>query len=656
MASDPPLNSYKGYATPSPSTKDSSPSSTPNPSSVDPPQASSGYSISQDAPGVTTNPFALNAAVNQVAFSYTVEPPDQGLCANNQYVIEILNIGIVQVYRPSNLQPIPNGFATLDGIMDLQSHPSSIGPAGTMGWSSAGDIQCLYDSQNGGHWLITEIVSTTPETPVTSTNQPGPFQGCFVGAPDSCREGIAVSVTSNPMGSYNVYFLDPNHVNGDPGTATGQILNDFAKQGTTANAWMFFYDEFNLACPPACPTGFGSLGFNGAQEFAFSKSALEAGTAAGSLNVAYENMGTAPNLYPVPANSPFQPSSASCAGGVVCWYQVIPAQTPDPSQYDSSNGGTGWMAASLDFFGLGDNRVATFDWTGLCALDNTCRNSSTAVMFGGTLYTTPQLAYQDGGQACLVQYGGLCGLAPQKAGPIPLGDYCGAAGYSTIAASCPEGGIATNSDGATQASYADGQLWFAVSTTSSQSAQGGSQLHLGAAYWGVSTGSSTIPNGGYVSATNEDLEFPSIAATDGGAALMAMTLSGPDYYPGSAYTWLTTAAGGRPSLGGPGTIFITAVGQSPQDGFTEYQGWPGLTRPRWGDYSAAIFVPATGAAPPGGHGQAPGTIYFGSEYIQYPNCSDQAFLSGISSTGLTCGGTRSVTANWGSSLSSIPSQ
>jgi hypothetical protein len=538
--------------------------------------------------------------------------------------------------------------------MDLQSHPSSVGPAGKMGWSSGGDIQCLYDSNNGGHWFITEFVSTTPEAPVTSTNQPGPFQGCFVGVPDTCREGIAVSVTNNPMGSYNVYFLDPNHVNSDPGTATGKILNDFAKQGTTADTWMLFYDEFNQGPLPA--SGFGSLGFNGAQEFAFSKPALEAGTAASSVNVAYENMGTAPNLYPIPANSPFQPFTEDCTSGAVCWYQVIPAQTPDPSQFDSSNGGTGWMAASLDFFGLGDNRVAAFDWTGLCAIDNTC-SSSTAVMFGGTLYTTPQVTYQDAGQACLVQYGGLCGLAPQKAGPIPLGDLCGATGYSALAASCPESGIATNCDGATQASYADGQLWTSVSTGISQNTQGGSQLHEGAAYWGISTSSSTIPNGGYVSATNEDLEFPSIAATDGGAALMSMTLSGPDYYPSSAYAWLATAGGGPQSRSGPNTIHITALGQSPQDGFTEYQFWPSLTRPRWGDYGAAIFVPASGPTPPGGNGRAQmGNVFFASEYIQYPNCSDQAFINGITSTGLTCGGTRSISANWGTSINSISSQ
>ena len=77
------------------------------------------------------------------------------------------------------------------------------------------------------------------------------------------------------------------------------------------------------------------------------------------------------------------------------------------------------------------------------------------------------------------------------------------------------------------------------------------------------------------------LEFPAIAATNSGSALMTFTLSGPDYYPSTAYAWLTS---------NQATIHITALGKSPQDGFTEYQFFATgyaqlyLYRPRWGDY------------------------------------------------------------------------
>ncbi|HZW56791.1 MAG TPA: hypothetical protein VFF30_10930 [Nitrososphaerales archaeon] len=579
--------------------------------------------------GAITNPFALNAVENFQTFGYTVEPPDQGLCANNQYVMEILNIGILQVYSASSLKPL-SGVASMDNLMGLN----------TLSWSSAGDVSCLYDYSNGGHWFITEFVSTTPETPGPS-GQPGPFQGCFVAVPDTCREGIAVSVGNNPLTtSWNVYFLDPNFVNCDPGSHCGpagtdnsQLLNDYAKQGTTRDAWMLFYDEFNLgALPTYCSSGsgFGCNGFNGAQEFAFGLNALETGQPAKTVTVAYENMGTAANLYPIPANGAFQPQAFDCTVGV-CWYQVIPAQTPDASQFDNTHGGTGWMVATLDFFGAGDNRVAAFDWTGLSNLNSAKCKTCSGIAFGGTLYTTPQITYRDEGLACLVQYGGFCGLGAQKGGPIPLGDNCGLLGLSQ-AQSCPESGLASNGDGATQASYAHGHLWAAVSTGVAEK----SGLHLGAAFWAI--GSTSVAGGGYVAAGNADIEFPSIAATDGGNALMSFTLSGPGYYPSTAYTVLT----------GQSVIHVTATGKSPSDSATEYQFWPGLTRPRWGDYGQAIFVPSTG-----GHGN----VYFSAEYIQYQNCGDQAFLSGATNgnqfDAITCGGTRTLFANWGTAISYV---
>jgi hypothetical protein len=160
---------------------------------------------------------------------------------------------------------------------------------------------------------------------------------------------------------------------------------------------------------------------------------------------------------------------------------------------------------------------------------------------------------------------------------------------------------------------------------------------MGATYWSIS--SSSVSAAGYVTAAHEDLEFPTIAATDSGTALMSFTLSGQDYYPSSAYTWLTS---------GPNVIHITAVGKSPEDGFSGYQGFPGATRPRWGDYGAAIYVPSTGQ-----DGRSGGNIYFATEYIQYPNCNDQAFINGASSTGVTCGGTRTLFANWGSSINYV---
>ena len=95
-----------------------------------------------------------------------------------------------------------------------------------------------------------------------------------------------------------------------------------------------------------------------------------------------------------------------------------------------------------------------------------------------------------------------------------------------------------------------------------------------------------------------------------------------------------------------GGIRIADLGKSPQDGFSEYQGYPPVqdTRPRWGDYSQAIFVPSA-------NGGGQGGVIFSTEYIQSPNCSDSAFLSD-----LTCGGTRAPAANWGTSINFLSVQ
>ncbi len=83
---------------------------------------------------------------------------------------------------------------------------------------------------------------------------------------------------------------------------------------------------------------------------------------------------------------------------------------------------------------------------------------------------------------------------------------------------------------------------------------------------------------------------------------------------------------------------MAALGQSPTDGFSEYQGFPGATRPRWGDYSWAVFAPGTG-----------GKIDFATNYIQFPNCTGSAFALALA----TCGGTRDGFANWGTSVNYV---
>jgi hypothetical protein len=568
-----------------------------------------------DSASLSTNPLG------------DIEPPDQGLCAGNGDVVEANNIGELLVYNTAlqrQSAPIP-----LDTAMGLTAK----------GWSSGGDPSCEYDSGNGGHWFFTEIASASPES------SGGPFNGCFAAVANGCYEAIAVSQGASPFGPYWVYFLNANYNPGEPGYP--YLLNDFAKIGVTRDAFLMFYDEFPLSSKAP---GFGGGIFNGAQEFAFDKNALEQGRpvtlsngqANPNFNVARENMG----LLPTP--------DGNC-NGVTCWVAVIPAQPADAGQYDNNHDGSGFMMGGLDFNSFagvpssGDNRIAVWDWTGLRALDShgcaTCSN----LRFGGQLFTGTDPYYDPENSL------GVGLLGAQKAGPIPLGDECGAAGLSTgnpPPKSCPEGGIETNGDFMTQVSQAQGQLWSSMTTQVNQTFGSSSELHQGAVYWVVGTDSFdknrqfTITNQGYVSAAHEDLEMPAMAGEGSGGnggGIMVFTLNGnggpsagrrAGLYPSTAYGRLTATS---PGLSGS-AINVADAGQSPQDGFSEYQGYPGPTRPRWGDYSWAIYLP-------GGSDR----LYFANEYIQSPNCTGKAFTLTIG----TCGGTRDGYANWGTSVNYV---
>ncbi len=125
---------------------------------------------------------APDSALNTTNIYKDVEPPDQALCAGNGSVMEGNNIGEIKVFNTALSSSSP--VISLDTLMGLPAK----------GWSSGGDPSCEYDSANGGHWFVTEIVSASPES------SGGAFTGCFAGQPNGCYEGIAVSTTNNPLG------------------------------------------------------------------------------------------------------------------------------------------------------------------------------------------------------------------------------------------------------------------------------------------------------------------------------------------------------------------------------------------------------------------------------------------------------------------------
>jgi hypothetical protein len=170
-------------------------------------------------------------------------------------------------------------------------------------------------------------------------------------------------------------------------------------------------------------------------------------------------------------------------------------------------------------------------------------------------------------------------------------------------------------------------------------------VHQNAAYWVVGTdsfdrtGVFTLTGQGFVAPAHEEVEFPDITAPDHGPAVLFFSLSGNGgpadadnggFFPSTAFGRITATSDGLLWS----TVHVADLGKSPQDGFTEYAGFPGPIGERWGDYSAGVYDPASG------------NIFFSTQYIQSPNCTGAAFTLTLA----TCGGTRDDNANWGTSV------
>src|SRR5206468_2397950 len=131
---------------------------------------------------------------------FSIEPPDQGLCAGNGYVFEAIN-DVVNVYNGAGQSVLPDNTATnivggaprnVNHAVDLNSfygYPAAVNrTTGALG-PELTDPTCLYDTATQ-RWFV--VVLTLDRNSNGSLN--------LVNHLD-----IAVSSTSNPTGSWNIY-------------------------------------------------------------------------------------------------------------------------------------------------------------------------------------------------------------------------------------------------------------------------------------------------------------------------------------------------------------------------------------------------------------------------------------------------------------------
>jgi hypothetical protein len=515
-----------------------------------------------------TSAFGLNAADLSRSHGFVVEPPDQGLCAGNGSVVELVNFNI-QVYSEST-------FARVGPLVNLETffgQPFAFGVTPGTDFTIQGDPKCYYDAATQ-RWFLTQL-------DIDFTN-------------NTSRIFIAVSQTSDPTGSYNIYSID----NTDPGNPGCPCLGDQPLLGANQDAIFLSTNEFSINNP----------NFNGAIVYAVDKSALVSGA-------------SGPNVFvdPIGLNTPTPDGSCYDSKGNntgICWYSIQPAETASGTSSVRNSGGVEYALSALDFFNQGDNRVAVW------AFSNT-----------NSIHSTPAIQVTETQVLTTARYifPGIFGR--QAPGTLPLQKCVETSGCSLFAkpTKVPEGQIQSNDDRMNQVVYANGILWSGVNTA--VKVNGTNQV--GIAYFGVkprfagsSLSGSSIIQQGYLAPSGADVLFPSIGVTSGGNGIMTFTITGPNNFPSVAYTTMSAAAGAGP-------VTVALAGASPDDSFSEYQGFgtPAF-RPRWGDYSAAVV---DGSA-----------VVFAAEMIQFANCDWATFHLDP-----TCGGTRDEFANWGTGLGRI---
>jgi len=468
---------------------------------------------------------------------FSLEPPDQGLCVGNGFVLETVN-DVLRVYDKAG--------NPLTGVTDQNTfygYPPAVNrTTGAFGPFMA-DPSCYFDPTTR-RWF--HVILTLDVDPVS---------GAFLG---SNHLDVAVSRTSNPTGQWAIYRVpvqdDGTQGTPDHGCEGGPCLGDYPQLGADAFGFYITTNEYPF---------FAASGFHAAQLYAFNKFAL-------ARNAPTVNVTQFDTVGAVGGNPGF----------------TLRGATSPTSRYELAQGGTEYFLSSMaaeEANGSGtDKRIAIWSLTRTATLltsdpSPVLRNSIINV---GTYSISPK--------------------ADQKPGDFPLGQCINDTTLPTpFGPGCwqllflPEDEPAHDevishldaSDSRMhQVVFAAGKLWSALDTA----VRVGGQTKAGVEFFIVrpkvsgSGVSGSIVKQGYLGVENNNLTYPAVGVTAGGRAVIAMTLVGADHYASAAYAGLDAKSGAGP-------VRIAAEGKGVSDGFTSYKAFVGdPPRTRWGDYGAAV--------------------------------------------------------------------
>ncbi len=560
---------------------------------------------------------------------FTVEPPDQALCAGNGYVIEAVN-DVLNVYSATTGQSVlPDNTATnivsgfprdVNHAVDLNSfygYAPAINRSTGIRGQFVTDPSCLYDTATQRFFVVVLTLETFPSGGNTTVN----------------HLDLAVSQTANPTGSWNIYRIDvTNDGTNAGGVNPGPYLGDYPHIGADSNG---FYITTNAY--PWCCSGFG-----GAQIYAFSKAQLAAGT----VNATMVHIDTS-GLVNAPSDAgPAQPG-----------FTVWPAQSPGARSFDLSSGGTEYFLSSNaadeathPVAGTGgsyvSNHLVLWTLTNTSSLNSTSPSLSlnSKVLRVNTYAIPPKQHQPNSGSlataatpqgSCINDIATLLFNGQEGCWRLLFG---GQPAYSEVI-STPD----SNDTRMQQVMFANGKLWGALDTAFNP--DGGPQ-RAGIAWYIINPSERKVVLQGYLGATGHDFTYPAIGVTPSGRGVMAFTNTGDSTNPSAAYAAIDANVGVSDWGDVPG-----GVGAAQDDGFTSYASQVGSPpRTRWGDY---------GAASVDGN-----SIWIASEYIAHA-CDYTTwgglFLSGGSGDNLlgTCApsagalGLRVALGNWSTRVSKL---
>lgn len=459
---------------------------------------------------------------------FTVEPPDQGLCVGNGFVLESVN-DVLRVWDT-------NGNA-LTGVIDLNTfyrYPAAINRTTGAFGPSITDPSCVYDAATQ-RWF--HVVLTLDRKGTTSA-----LSG-------KNHLDIAVSDSADPRGNWTIYKL-PVQNDGTDGTPNhfctgGPCLGDYPHIAVNRDGLYITTNEFAL---------FGS-GFFGAQVYAISKRALVNHSA--NVPVVLINTGD-PSI-------PFN--------GFTLWPAQAPAGGDDAS--DDDGNGTEYFMSSLAVFEDNgtSNQILIWSLSNTRSLNGTTPNLSLDAKFVDTLtYGVPPRSDQKAGDFPF----GQCLSDTTTATPFGVGCW---RNFFTAGGPFPnvEKKIDSNDSRMQQVYYSQGKLWGALDTAVTV----GGENRAGIAWFVVNPKSGKVKNQGVIAVAGNNVTRPAVAATEDGRGIVAFTLTGKDHYPSAAYATLSANYGA-------GNVQIVAEGVGPADGFTGYNPTALFgRRSRWGDYGAA---------------------------------------------------------------------